>query len=328
MRLKDAIKNKNIPIDVLRMIDNLPSYGKEALDNSMNENSDFSKSSSIQNFFNNFSYDTFSKDSFYHYTTIDSLKKIINSKIWLIKQINFMNDPKEFKYTVELGIGYLEELGANIQEIEYFKNTFENSPFNDLYIWSFTKNGNSQTLFGNYSGNKNGVALKFNVNDIQKILAYRFSNGKEDLNHFSTGDAYVFPLRATYDKDAQREYLFPIMKEWLFARRCVDKDPVDMQQIILICMKSIKLFAMCFKNPLLRQEEEIRFIIANINTDKLMHPDLRINNVPFVKVNIDKDLIKGAILQTGNSIPVEEVENIFIKNGFNDVDVSCSELPY
>jgi hypothetical protein len=205
---------------------------------------------------------------------------------------------------------------------------FENSPFNDLYVWSFTKNRTSQTLFGNYSGNKNGVALKFKVKDIQRTLACRFSNGKNDLSHFSVGDAYVFPLQATYDKGVQREYLFPIIKEWLFAQRCLDKDSFDMYQILLVCMKSIKLFAMCFKNPLLRQEEEIRFIVANINSDKLMHPDLSINNVPFVKVGIGDDLIKEAILQTGNSVSITDLKNIFNENGIYNVEVSQSELPY
>jgi len=328
MRLNDFMEDSHIPKDTLRMVKNLPLYGKEALDNYLNEKSDFSKSSSLGNIFKNFSYDTSSKDDFYHYTTVNSLKKIVKSKTWLIKQINFMNDPEEFKYTVQLGIKYLNELDATADEISSFEKDFRNSPFNDLYVWSFTKNRSSQTLFGNYSGNKDGVALKFDVDNLQRTLATHFSNGKDDLNNFSAGDAYVFPLRATYDKDAQKKYLYPIIQEWLFAQRCIKEDPDDMNRIILVCIKTIKIFAMCFKNPILRQEEEIRFVIVNINNDMEIHPDILVNDTPFVKVEIDNNLIKEAILQTGNAVTTEELKSFLLGNGFKNVKVSRSELPY
>jgi len=328
MRLVDMLKDERISKNMREMIESLPQTGKMALDNYYNEDSDFYRHASPRLIIPEFSCDTSIDESLYHYTTIESLNKIVHSKEWLIKQKDFMNDPKEFQYTIDLGITILDSLNATGDEKRLFTEALEQSPFSDSYIWSFSKNKNSQTLFGNYSGDKNGVALGFNISEIQAVLATRFAHGKTDPNHFSEGDAYVFPLKVTYDKEIQFEYLKPVVEEWLYAKRSLKQDWNDMKSIIESCFTAITLFALDFKNPLLWQEEEIRFLVVNIRADNARHPEANVGGVPFVKCKIDDTLIKKAIVQTGNSVSLESLAKMLNDNGFTNVDIKKSDLPY
>ncbi|MCP9328692.1 MULTISPECIES: DUF2971 domain-containing protein [Liquorilactobacillus] len=328
MRLTEILKDKCIPKNLREMIESLSQNGKIALDNYYNEDSDFYKHASPRLIIPELSYDTSIDENLYHYTTIESLIKIVHSKEWLIKQKDFMNDPKEFQYTIDFGITILDSLSATSDEKRLFAETLKQGPFSDSYIWSFAKNKNSQTLFGNYSGNKNGVALGFKLPEIQAVLATHFAHGKVDPNIFSEGDAYVFPLKVIYDKEVQFEYLKPVVEEWLFAKRSLEQDWNDMKSIMEDCFTAITIFALDFKNPLLWQEEEIRFVVTNINADSARHPEAYVGEVPFVKCNIEDTLIREAIVQTGNSISLESLKKLFNKNGFTNIDVKESELPY
>lgn len=319
------MKKSSIPKRVLKKIRKMPDSGVEAIDNYYDENSDFFVHAMPSVIIPKLSSEIDGTDDLYHYTTTDSLKKIINKKVWLVKQIKFMNDPDEFKYTIRLGVNILMELGASSKEINEFKRTLLKSPFNNSYIWSFTQNRYSQTLFGNYGGNKKGVALKFKVDDILLIIENQFSLHNSNLNDYLSGGPYAFPLMVIYDEKKQYEYLKPVVREWLLAYRNIKIDPYDMNSIIMSCLPAINIFAICFKNPLLRQEEEIRFVIANIDEKKL---GLLIDEISFVKFEINCDSIKEIIIQTGNDVNLEVLKKNMIEEGFNKVKVSYSKLPY
>lgn len=330
MKLNEILSDASISEEMVNMVNSLPETGKEALNNYFDPESAFQKHSQDGHIVYQFAINTErgQYDDLYHYTTVDSLKKILESKKWLIKQKDFMNDPKEFSYTVDLGLDILRKLGATNDERNIFTQSIGISPFGDTYIWSFSCNRNSQTLFGNYSGSKDGVALRFSVHDIQVALATHFSHGKTDPNKLTYGDAYVAPLKVVYDKNIQLEYMEPVIKEWLLAVRNLAQDPDDMNVIVIQCLSAIGLFGLCFKNPLLRQEEEIRFVIINKNKDNQRHPELQSNGVPFVQCEISDILIKEAVLQTGNKVSTNVLKNIVTNLGFSGIKISKSDLPY
>lgn len=240
-----------------------------------------------------------------------------------------MNDPEEFSYTCSLAVNELEKIGANHQEILAFKKCIGSNPFNDVYIWSFTKNGESQALFGNYSGkSNNGVSLKFDAKEIQIQLSSHFSHGKNKPNDFAKGDAYVFPVNIVYDQSLQLSFIQPITQEWLKSFRSRSSDPTDMQKIILQCVKMLVFLGMCFKNPLLYQEEEVRFLIINIGSGKQYQPELEINRVPFVKCELLPTNLKAVVVQTGSEIDQKELTALLENYGFSDTESVKSMLPY
>lgn len=326
MRITDMLESGELSDKEKEVLCALPNLGKVAINNFFDENSDFGLHTSLDRILPEFSFLPSKNELLYHYTTSDSVKKILKSRTWLIKQKSFMNDPEEFSYTISLAKDVLKNLEATNDDIVAFDNSFKMDPINDSYIWSFTKNSSSQTLFGNYSGDKSGVALGLNSKEILDALSSHFLHGKSDLASLTDDDAYPLPLKVIYDEEVQRDYLEPVVEEWLLAHKNLRSIPSDQREICAACLTAISYFALFFKNPLLRQEEEIRFVIVYKGNKN--YSERVVNNIPYVECEVNPSLIREAILQTGNPMGVEELENLFKECGFNNVRIRRSKLPY
>lgn len=327
-RLSNIINFKNIPKNIIDMLNGIPQPGIDALYDYYDENSNFFIHANPNLLINGIQFHD-GDNYIYHYTSINSLKKIIKSHEFLVKSFDFMNDNKEFVYTYEKSKRILKDLGALDNEISIFENSLINkNPFKDCYIWSFTENGNSQNLFGNYSSDKNGIAMKFKSSTIMKEMASHFAKGKANLDKFTYGNAFTFPLRVVYDEKIQNEWLIPILNEYLSCLRCQKYDPYDMNTILNLCLADLVIISMCFKNPLLYQEEEIRFVAANINENNKKHPEKVINKIPFVTVPFKNKILSEVILQPNNDIDTMELKDNLKRYGFVNTKIKMSELPY
>lgn len=328
MRLKDMLEDSGTTDQVKKVLRGLPEDGKKAIDNFFDYTSAYNMHGSKDRFLEKLSFLPNEDRILYHYTTVDSVKAILKSRTWFIKQKGFMNDHKELFYTIELVKTILTELKATPDEINVFDKIFKTTPIGDTYIWSFTENKASQTLFGNYSVNSNGIALGLNSSQIEKELFTHFSHGKDSSEFFTNGDAYSFALKVVYDEKIQRESLEPIVKEWMLAYRGLKAMPKDREVILTNCLTTISFFALCFKNPLLRQEEEIRFVITYNGEVNKNYSEKTIDGVPYVTCEVSDFLIREAIIQTGSSITVSRFKNELREYGFGSIRVSESELPY
>lgn len=323
-KLSDLINFSNLPKEIKEMLENLPKEGQQALVAMYDEDSDFIKYGSPNNIARDFLVDD--DAVLCHYTEFANLSSILESKKFWIKSKSYMNDPKEFLYTYELGGELLRELGATEDEICQFSEITKKVNF-DVYIWSFSENVNSQALWGNY-GNKKGIAIKMNQKNIMFNLANHFAKEKSSLSEYKEENGYVFPLKVLYNKEEQKERISAILLQYLNAIRSFKFDPDDMQTIILECLSALTLYALILKDPILYQEEEVRFVINHIINDNKVHPEFEINNIPFVSCPISNDLISGIVIQTGSDISEIEVKKLLAKHGFNNVNVTTSLLPY
>lgn len=314
----------DVPLEVKDMIKKLSYSGKRALVDLYNPNSEFHKHGDIVSNVLQFGLNTNKNTTLYHYTSVSSLKKILESRYFRIKASSFMNDPDEFQWASTLSKEVLSNIGASADEIYAFNKMIDSQPFKDAYIWSFTKNGDSQNLFATY-GNKDGVALEFNLPTVMKTLAQHNSHGKNSLQDFKNGDAYTFPLKVEYNEKVQKSYLEPIVLEWLLSFRAFKEDTFDMKNIMLSCSKNIFLFNMAFKNSLLYQEEEIRFVVLYIGESNI--PELEINGIPYTKCELKNNLIRSVKLQKGNKHNKTEIAAL-LKKINNHIQVLDSNLPY
>lgn len=236
-----------------------------------------------------------------------------------------MNDPDEFQWASKLAIAYLKKYGATTEEIKKFKQMIENQPFHDAYIWSFSKNNDSETLFHVYGGNE-GIALELGEKDVMDMLSSHNSHGKNSLDQFALGDAYTFPLNVLYDAQKQKSYIEPLVQEWLDAYRGLRKDPDDTTEILILCSKNIALFNMVFKNPRLFHEEEFRFVSLRKN-DGTVSPELKINGVPYINCEFVPKYIQSVTLSPVCNVSLKEVRAV-IKRYKLSADVRNSKLPY
>lgn len=326
MTIEDLLTSE-VPEDTKKMIRSLNKDAQELLIQMASKGSDYDRYIRIENVLKKYVLDTSMNQELYHYTSITNLKKILHSKQWLIKRYNYMNDPSEMKWALKMANSMLNQ-NEDIQLIKSFNDMFRANPFNDLYIWSFSLNNHNQALFGNYSHGEDGIAIKFKAQEVQNTLATTYAHGKQDPNKFQFGDSFVGACKVEYDIDIQKKYISKIVDFWVTAYKNRSKDQYDMNEIMKRCMIALVFLSMIFKNPYLSQEEEIRFLVINKNSDAAVHADKIIDGIPYMKTKLNNKLIKEIINKTGNNITTSEITKIINEMGFSEIDVTSSDLPY
>lgn len=326
MTIEDLLTSE-VPEDTKKMIRSLNKDAQELLIQMASKGSDYDRYIRVENVLKKYVLDTSMNQELYHYTSITNLKKILHSKQWLIKRYNYMNDPSEMKWALKMANIMLAQ-NADIQLIKSFNDMFRANPFNDLYIWSFSLNNHNQALFGNYSHGEDGIAIKFKAQEVQNTLATTYAHGKQDPNKFQFGDSFVGACKVEYDIDIQKKYISKIVDFWVTAYKNRSKDQYDMNEIMKRCMITLVFLSMIFKNPYLSQEEEIRFLVINKNSDASVHADKIIDGIPYMKTKLNNKLIKEIINKTGNNITTSEITKIINEMGFSEIDVTSSDLPY
>lgn len=287
--LKKAVDNPKVPLKTKFMIESLSESGKDVLNSFLDKNSSLYYHSQPQIICKKFWASPQIFPYLYHYTTLEGVKGILSSGTFRIGSQYHMNDRGEHIYVTGFAKQILISLKASQNEIETFLKWYGGEIF-DIYIWSFTKNDHSQALmtYGDY-------ALEFNNQEIQTNLSKFLNPNVNDPFRFKKGNSYVFPLKVEYDRSCQEEYLKPIMAAYLKAYRNLRADPDDMKEIIYNCFRALSLFSICFKNPNLYQEEEIRFVVLKINNDNRLHPDKVVNGKPVILFPFDLKMIKSVI---------------------------------
>ncbi|MBZ5997283.1 hypothetical protein [Leuconostoc gasicomitatum] len=322
-KLDELLKSPSITPRIKTLISTLTEEGKLALNDFYDEKSDFYQHAEPMLIANKFNCDPNIFPNLYHYTSIDVLKNIISKKKIYLGSIHSMNDQKDGLYAFELGAIELESLGASKEEIQDFNLFNKNIPRNN-YIWSFSANDHSQSL--QHYGE---IALSFNNQDIQYSLSKHFSKGANDFSEFSRGNGFSFPLKVEYDIKTQLEYIKPVVKEWLYAYRNINVDSSDMLEIMQCSAQAMFLFSLCFKNPDLYQEEEIRFVVVKINgKENDIEPEIIFNGKPVVSLEITPSLIKSVILSHEVFEQETNIRNILNQSNFTNTTIEKTRLPY
>jgi hypothetical protein len=323
-KIDEILAHNSIPEDIKITINSLSKDGREVLNSMYDKDSDFYKHAQLNNIIARFFADPKEYDKLYHYTNREGLKGILQSHTFYIGSQYFMNDPRENIYVSELAEKILKkEESASFQEINDFKNDFRRVKF-DLYIWSFTANDHSQALL-----NYGDFALEFENQELQKKLSNYFNPNINDFSKFNHGNCYIFPLKVEYDRKIQEEYIGSVIHTWLGAYRNLEIDPNDMDEIINVCYCALNLFAMCFKDPNLRQEEEIRFVILKQDEDNKLHPDQYIgdNHKPVLLFEFQSDLLKK-IIYSKKIKDAEKIKELLNTNDYKNTKVVSTDLPY
>lgn len=296
--------------------------GIQLLNDYYDENSNFYQRAQPELIANEFYADPNIIKNLYHYTTYEAFEKILSSSTFLIGSIHYMNDNKEIRYVYEMMKSELGSLGAFLDIINKIEELSSILPV-DVYVWSFSENDYSQAL-----SNYGDIALGFDSQEVMEHLASYYSKGKKTLDEYTVGNAYVFPLKVEYNHEVQSKYIRTLAHAWLVSHDNLKNDPDDMEVIIESIVQALHFFSLFFKNPYLRQEEEIRYIIFNINEDNLLNPELYMNNKPFTSCKITNEILKEVIINPNSEKNLEEVENSLNKQGFTNALVNLSKLPY
>lgn len=130
----------------------------------------------------------------YHYTSIDTLNKILTNKSFRFTNLNDLNDKSEYKY----GISLLKSKTQEYENKHNIKNRINPDMFDwflfdgDLYSTSFTENGDDLNFWNSYYIEKNN-SLSIGIDKD------RLFNGELSINKCKYGDPYPEMDSETYN---------------------------------------------------------------------------------------------------------------------------------
>ncbi|TPR38713.1 hypothetical protein DY130_07390, partial [Apilactobacillus micheneri] len=196
-KLNDIFSNEDIPYEIIETVSSLSEEGKQLLNDYYDEDSYFFRTFNFNDFINTFYASPSLYPVLYHYTNLNALKGITDSKKLIINSAYKMNDDKEIIYSKNIALDIFKKYSDNHKEFYDFKKRLNESP-DSLYIMSFTNNSHSQAL--SHYGN---ISIGMNNQEIQNCFGKAGAHGKDSLYDYGYNDFYAFPLKVNYDYDYQ-----------------------------------------------------------------------------------------------------------------------------
>ena len=270
----------------------------------------------------------------YHYTNIDTLLKIIESKELFLFNVFNMNDNQEIKWIDHL---IDNELKQNKYDESLLKDILETYNFNSsspAYLCCFSREGDILSQWRSYADNGYGIALGFNEVNL---------NVKYDIpvtgitSKLSTG---LFDC--IYDISEQKKLIHDL---FVSEFNIFFDNKNDNSNIIINTAITLKKFSLVFKNPAFFEEKEARLIhlpliTSNINnTLKLIG---NISDINFMKKGngissyfkfplkdcFSDDLISEIILGPNCMINENDLRLFLTKNNLINTRIFKSKASY
>ncbi|QOY55704.1 DUF2971 domain-containing protein [Candidatus Sulfurimonas marisnigri] len=286
-----------------------------------------------------------SSDSIYHYTTLDTLNKILESNELWLTEWKCTNDKVEIKH----GLKITDEFNRDRLKIE------DNLKTNNYFISSFSYEINNVTLFDRYADKAQGVAIEFDT---------KFDCIPRE-NFWYRNAEFMKLMPVIYEEDIQRkiiQYAFSIYentKEWLaeskehynFDGKVVSKKERKkmLEKFFITTIEEIISF---FKHPSFKDEREIRWLYRfdsdfikehkfNLKMKKLNDKsyytstdahDMSYQNYYNLdeksKINLPiKSIILGSKVENQKKV-ISELNERCKMFGFQNIEIRVSEIPY
>lgn len=267
-----------------------------------------------------FSYDVTDRHTLYHYLPSKDLKSIIDSQTFLVgEQIN-MNDPEEGKYTWDLALERLKKLKAAPKVISAFNKLKSMTVYSHIFIWSFTRNGAA-------SGMEKYGDVAFGVDSMKIDLDLK----KRMVNDYPFSYCVV---KVCYTRQVQNEYINGLMR--IFKQAVEDNNVVLEVYIYTV----LAFYSVVFKNPILSDEKEIRYIILEFKTTDQIKSNFIYETLnrklkfmaPITPQNL-KVIIVNHMMRFYSEYDtiadeINDMKNFLKKRGFNNTKVKKTKRPY
>lgn len=230
----------------------------------------------------------------FHYTTAEGLKGIIDSDSFYVSKSDFLNDYTEIQYCWDLLLHVIDSLIKECtldEKLVFYEKVKQEAKLyrvevneqEEIFVLSFTKNGDSLAMWSQYSGSDGyniAIDLKTNVEEWKKLAGIHFRYGA-----------------VIYSKEEQQEILKEeINKSFLIWNGIEGLGKKWDYLVVDALLYRIKIWTMFFKNSLFKEEQEVRvaFFRANYeqNIEKLivtyrsMYPEYEIDKIRYKVANL------------------------------------------
>lgn len=289
-------------------------------------------------------------DSIYHYTTLNGLIAIIESQSLFSSNLHFLNDRKEYKYGVELILKIIKEFKQNKVHLNILNKIEENINLiykSERYVTCFSRDGDLLSQWRAYGNNGKGVSIGFD----------RHNLGDGCFSQFLDEKIIV------YDESDQiysiKKQVNTILEYFENSKELIDSTEYDFDFLVAkVIIEFLEKSISTYKHPSFRDEKEYRIeyeIDGNINKKEEEELRFRASEnliVPYVKLTTKyldylkqkkdeeesvsptfmikripiNNIIIGPSLEF--STLKESIEQLLIKNGYENVEILKSNVPY
>ncbi len=236
----------------------------------------------------------------YHYTTLEGLKGIINSRSIRFTHTSTLNDPSELKYGKQLILDILSDTINNenedniknlLKDLSTFINVFDTISY-QTYVACFCKSENLLSQWRSYAAQGGGYNLGLRFQSSTK-----FYHALDD----SEKESYIILRKMIYDIDEQRElvsnYISSIVTSSSDAIKYFrEHGGVPQAWASIAAMESVNILfdlMLSFKNPVFREENEWRLIKgmeAEHRPELIKFRETNEGLVPYLETYIVEDL--------------------------------------
>lgn len=280
-------------------------------------------------------------DYFYHYTTIEGLRGIIENECLWATESCFLNDSSENYYYVSL-ITQVSSKNPLFEEVfKHLYNESYKSIFFDYnkYITSMSKSQDSLSMWNLYTKG-NGFCIKFlkqNLFNIQKhelnmeIIDIVYDSEKQKENLIGIFETYVKRLPDIRDLNTQLDGLLfdSESEEYSMLSQCYGQIVVDFMNDLFKNRNS-------YKHPAYKEECETRIVTEHdiaFSADKDRYKFRTTPNgqiIEFIELPINIRNIKAIML---HPFICDEVHSLGLRkylfqNGLPDVLIYNSSIPF
>jgi hypothetical protein len=275
----------------------------------------------------------------YHYTGQDGLLGIIKERAIWASHHQCLNDTQEFLHAKSLIRSEVDKHrtdadGNTIKLLDEMQATLEGPKGNEevnLYVASFSEDGDSLSQWRAYGGQTAGFALGFNGTEIKRILHPRFNI-----------------VRCIYEPEEQRKIAAAIVAEVL--GKIHPKELVGLANQKMEAALNLRLmihkFALMFKDKKFEGEKEWRFVSKGPLMEGLPYHSNKESQVQF-GVRAGKSMLipywQIRLFESKRPFPLQEVvvgpnpnmeqshrslQSFLYSQELRDICVRDSEVPY
>lgn len=229
----------------------------------------------------------------YHYTNLEGLKGIINSRSIWFTHASTLNDPTELKYGKQLILNSIEKVNSNIKDRnikELLDGLTTNiSAFDTVlyhtYVACFCKSENLLSQWRSYAAQGGGYNLGLRFKTDTKF--YHASDKSKEETH-------VILRKMIYDVEEQKQLVMDYISSITSSAEAYLKKPHPVSDGwgYIAAMESVNILfdlMLSFKNPVFREENEWRLIIGKQDTHRpelLKFREVKESLIPYIEMHI------------------------------------------
>lgn len=281
----------------------------------------------------------------YHYTSLQGLMGIVNSKSIWASDSDYLNDHSEYSHLFNLVSDYINKnyfyddyLSAYTHSVQMNRPKYGNkNP--QVFIGSFSESSDLLSQWRGYCPESGGICIGFNRERLQNMVkesGYElkkciYSEGEQNKIVAAVVEKSIleFPKliedRALYEKLPDRE-------QWEKASELNEyvsegEGKVQADKVVSELYTSISAFAPLIKHKSFKEEVEWRIICKD--PKKIMFREATTYLIPYVALDIKPDFISEIIIgpNANSGRCLNSVKDFLGLNGFENINYKISEIP-